>query len=251
MCETLEATCDAAFAKIGDTIGYERSGGERHVPLHIWRTQSFQTWYENLTIAGNRLENACVEWVFRVGPQKQFLLFWTLHVDIYITAEDRHKTNEVITGRPDTSMIMLYEEAENVLETRIVMIKEFRSPVSNETGYVYELVGGSSWKPGQDPVRVAMDECEEEAGVQLPEDRFEVHDVRQLSATSLVNRAHLFSAKLSTQEMDQVAQSAHIVRGVEEDTERTWAQVWTYGRLLQERHTDWSTLGMISTVLHS
>src|SRR5262249_52613390 len=31
----------------------ERSGGERHVPLHVWNTDSFQAWYQSLRAAGN------------------------------------------------------------------------------------------------------------------------------------------------------------------------------------------------------
>lgn len=251
MCETLHATCDAALTKIGDVGNTERTGGERHIPLHIWRTASFKNWYKNLKTAGNRLESAKVEWVFRVGPEMQTVFFWILHVNVYITAEDRYKTNEIILGRPNISTIMLYEKADNILETRIVLVKEFRSPISDSGGYVYELTGGSSWEENIDPIQTAVEECHEEAGILLPQERFVEHDRRQLCATSLAHRAHLFSAELSREEMDAVASSSHVVRGVEADTERTWAQVWTYQRILEEKHVDWSMLGMIASVLHN
>ena len=53
----------------------------------IWRTPSFGSWYGNLLAVGNRLDGAVVEWSFRVGPRKTHLLFWSLLVDIHVTAE--------------------------------------------------------------------------------------------------------------------------------------------------------------------
>jgi 8-oxo-dGTP pyrophosphatase MutT (NUDIX family) len=247
--DTLEATCMAAIKKIGNTENMNRRGGECSVPLHVWRTPSFQAWYKDLTNAGNRLDDAKIEWVFRVGPKQQFLFFWILHVNIYIAAEGRNKKNEVVIARPDISTILLYERKTPVRNSRIVIVKEFRSPVSNASGYVFELAGGSSWKADQDPFTVAVEECHEEVGLQLKSDRFTMRQTRQVAATVLAHKAHLFSAELSASEMDTVAKNAHIVRGVEEDTERTWAIVMTYGELLDSANIDWSMLGIIASVL--
>lgn len=247
--DTLQATCATAIEKLGDTSNTTRQGGERSVPLHIWRTPSFQGWYKNLVEASNRLDEAKVEWVFRVGPTQQFVFFWILHVDVYITAEGRHKKNEVVIARPDISTILLYERRTPVRDSRIVVVKEFRSPVSNGDGYIFELAGGSSWKAKQDPFEVAVEECHEEVGLRLTPDRFAMHQTRQVAATALAHRAHLFSAELSSDEMDEVARNAHVVRGVEEDTERTWAIVMTYGDLLDGTNVDWSMLGMAASVL--
>ncbi len=247
--DTLQATCVVAIEKLGNTSNITRQGGERSVPLHIWRTSSFQGWYKNLVEAGNRLDDAKVEWVLRVGPTQQFVFFWILHVDVYISAEDRHKTNEVVIARPDISTILLYERRTPVRDSRVVLVKEFRSPVSNEDGYVFELAGGSSWKANQNPLEVAVEECHEEVGLCLMPHRFAVHQTRQVAATALTHRAHLFSAELSTEEMDKVAENTHVVRGVKEDTERTWAVVMTYGDLLESTNVDWSMLGMVASVL--
>ncbi len=254
--DNLRDVCAAAHvhARLGEwtsPLGKRvRTDGERFVPLHIWRTPSFQTWYGNLLQAGNRLDKATVEWVFRVGANQQFILFWTLHVDIYITAENRHKTNEVVIARPDISTILLYERRMPVRDSRIVIVKEFRSPVSNKDGYVYELAGGSSWKANQDPIKIAVDECSEEVGLTLPSDRFVQHQARQLAATAVTYRAHLFSAALTTAEMDQVVSNSHVTHGVTEDSERTWSLVMTYSEILASETIDWSMLGMIASVLH-
>jgi Nucleoside 2-deoxyribosyltransferase like len=247
--DSLEATCVAALAKLGDTSNTLRTDGERSIPLHVWRTSSFQNWYRNLVEAGNRLESAKVEWVFRVGPTQQFVFFWILHADVYIAAEDRHKTNEVVIARPDISTILLYERRTPVRDSRIVVVKEYRTAVSNGAGYVFELAGGSSWKANQNPFEVAVEECHEEVGLHLMPDRFSRHQTRQVAATVLAHRAHLFSAELSKAEMDEVAKNTHVVRGVEEDTERTWAIVMTYGELLDTTNVDWSMLGMVASVL--
>ncbi len=174
---------------------------------------------------------------------------WILHVDVYIAAEDRNKKNEVVIARPDISTILLYERRTPIRDSRIVVVKEFRSTVSNPSGYVVELAGGSSWNAHQDPFMVAMEECHEEVGLHLEPERFVMHQVRQMAATTLAHRAHLFSAELTTKEMDEVAKNAHVVRGVKEDSERTWATIYTYNELLQATNVDWSTLGMVASVL--
>src|SRR5271163_1071536 len=54
--ETLTETLRSAMEKLGD--GAERSGGERYVPLFIWKLPSFQAWYKAQKDAGNILEDA-------------------------------------------------------------------------------------------------------------------------------------------------------------------------------------------------
>ncbi|MCA9354568.1 MAG: hypothetical protein KC877_03560 [Candidatus Kaiserbacteria bacterium] len=248
--DTLQATCAAAIKKLGDTSNTTRQTGERSVPLHIWRTPSFESWYMNLIDVGNRLDDAKVEWVFRTNNEIPVLFFWILTVDIYISTEDRHKTCEVVIARPDISTILLYERRTPIRDSRIVVVKEFRSPVSNGAGYVLELPGGSSWKAEQDPLEIAIEECHEEVGLHLPPDRFVTHQTRQIAATALAHRAHLFSAELSPAEMEEVAKNAHVVRGVAADTEYTRAIVMTYGELLDSTNVDWSMLGMVASVFY-
>lgn len=248
--DNLEDVCQTAIKRLGDTKDTLRTGGERAVPLHIWRTSSFQSWHSNLTRAGNRLEDARVEWVFRVGEKQETTFFWTLHVNIYITAENRHKTNEVVIGRPDISTTLLYERRTPLLDSRIVLVREFRSPASNTAGYVDELASGSSWDQSSDPLETAIEECAEEVGMEFERHRFAVHEQNQLAATALAHRSHLFSIELATKEMDRIAAEANTVRGVEADSERTWARVHTYREILDSDTVDWATLGMIAKVLH-
>jgi hypothetical protein len=84
----------AALKSLGD--GIPRSGAERRVPLMIYRTPSWSQWYSSLTASGNRLDGASVDWTFRVGPAKSFVLYWAIHADIHVTSEGRNKSNEVL-----------------------------------------------------------------------------------------------------------------------------------------------------------
>ncbi|EFL13718.1 nucleoside 2-deoxyribosyltransferase domain-containing protein [Streptomyces sp. C] len=57
---TLAGAATAALRAVGP--GGARSGGERSVPLTVWRTEPFQAWYTARREAGDRLLDARVEW---------------------------------------------------------------------------------------------------------------------------------------------------------------------------------------------
>ena len=127
-----------------------REHGETNVPLHIWRTVTFQNWYKDLKSAGNVLKKARVQWIWRSyeksksnandsAERKWFPFLWALHVHIHITSENRDKEHEVILSRNDISAVVLYKRGKTVEDTQVVLVKEFRSAVSNSDGYVWEL----------------------------------------------------------------------------------------------------------------
>ncbi|AZM87953.1 nucleoside 2-deoxyribosyltransferase domain-containing protein [Streptomyces sp. W1SF4] len=57
---TLAEAATAALRAVGP--GGARSGGERAVPLTVWRTEPFRAWYAARREAGDRLLDARVEW---------------------------------------------------------------------------------------------------------------------------------------------------------------------------------------------
>mmetsp|Transcript_18357 Transcript_18357/g.24225 ORF Transcript_18357/g.24225 Transcript_18357/m.24225 type:complete len:429 (-) Transcript_18357:120-1406(-) len=187
-----------------------RTIGERKVPLHVWKTGAFQNWYENIKRVGNRLDDATFEWTFRVGPQKAFVLFWVLHVNVYVAAEKRNKDNEVVISRPDISVILAYHRGarHRFLDTKVVLIREFRSPARTEDGYVWELPGGSSFKPNKNIHETARDELFEETGHKVEVDRVVYHKSRQLAATVTAHHAHLFSVELTSAEIQDLETKA-------------------------------------------
>ncbi|WP_157974977.1 nucleoside 2-deoxyribosyltransferase domain-containing protein [Glycomyces dulcitolivorans] len=242
--DRLDAACGAALDLIGD--GSRREGGERSVPLLVWRTDSFQTWYGAQRDAGNVLEGVHLEWTFRVGEHREAVMYWAAHVQVRVTAEDRSKTNEVVISRPDTAQVLLYRPGAALDETVIVLVREFRSPASTPDGFVHELPGGSS-REESDPAVQARDEVEEETGLILTAGRLRRIGTRQIAATMSGHRAHLFAAELTESELAWLrAQDAPHGAG---DSERTWTEIATYAEIRKQSLVDWSTLGMIAQAL--
>lgn len=248
--ETLADTLDDAMEMLGE--GAEREGGERYVPLFIWKLDSFQSWYKAQTNAGNRLEEAKLLYNFR-PRYKSFVFLWILSVKVYVAEEDRVKDNEFVLTRTDTSAVLLYhnppESTGSFQEYEVVLVKEFRSPAATEDAFVRELPGGSSYKVGEDPLEVASKEIQEETGLYIEPSRLIKHEKRQLSATFSAHKSHLFSLEISKEEMDWFKSQKGIAHGVEEDTEKTFVEVYTVGELIKNDLVDWTTLGQILNVI--
>lgn len=242
---TLAGTVHAVLDKIGD--GARRSAGEREVPLPVWRSDSFQRWYAAQTSAGNTLLGARQVWTFSTGPRKRFLLYWALHVRVYVRAEDRVKSNEVVISRPDTSMLALYKPGATLDDTTIVLVREFRSPASTPDGLVHELPGGSG-PAAANPIDQAVSETEEETGLAIDVQRLRVHGDRQLAATLSAHHARLFAAEITDHELARLRATRSTPHGAG-GTEQTWTEIATFGEIRRSRLVDWATLGMIAEVL--
>jgi len=67
---TLDETLDLALDLLGE--GGLRRGGERDVPLMIWRRPEFQRWYVAQCGAGHVLHGARLMWHFSAGPREPF-----------------------------------------------------------------------------------------------------------------------------------------------------------------------------------
>lgn len=228
--------------------GSPREGGETQVPLHIWTRKEFQSWLVAQKGAGNRLDGARVVWSFYPKPKtSRFLFCYAMHVNVFIASENRHKHNEVILSRPDVSAVLLHTKPAGD-NTRIVLVREFRSPVRNESGFLHELPGGSSVEELSNPLGVAADEVSEETGLHLDHKRFQRHETRQILSTLSIHKCALFSCELTDEEMDRLAldKEAH---GNLADTERTYIEVETLGAIKSGKLVDWTNLGMILSVL--
>ena len=244
--DTLEQTLTAAWKMVAK--GVSREAAEREVPLMVWKTPSWVAWYTNLKAAGNRLNGAKVNWTFRVGPGGIFVLFWAVHVDLWVESEKRSKSNEVVISRPDIACVLAYLPGPNMLDTEIVLIKEFRSPCRNEEMFVYELPGGSSFKPNADIFQTAADELFEEAGIRVGKERLEKQLNRQAAATVTTHHVHLFSCELTRHEMElakECARNNDIFGNFDEETERTYIETMTLREAIPSSRMDFTTLGMI------
>lgn len=248
--ETLEDTLDSALKMLGD--GSERSGGERYVPLFVWKLQSFESWYKAQKRAGNTLNDARVLYTFRPGFKK-FVFLWILKVNVHVTSEKRDKTNEFVLARTDISSVCLYHSKANdggsYMDMEFVLVKEFRSPAATKDGFIRELPGGSSVKPEEDPEVTAAEEVHEETGFYLDPARLTAHGALQLAGTLSAHKAHLYSAELNDEEIEWFKSQDGIVHGNIEDTEMTFIEVKPLHEILNDQLVDWTSLGMILTVL--
>ncbi|MFO0660337.1 MAG: nucleoside 2-deoxyribosyltransferase domain-containing protein [Polyangiaceae bacterium] len=248
---TLEATIDHALSMIGQRQpGDLREGAETQIPLVVWRKPELQRWIQTQRKAGNSLRKARLLWTHRVGPQRDIVFFWALHVVVYVAAEDRLKKNEILVGRADMSATVLYNKGATLHGTEVVLVREFRSPASTPDAFVHELPGGSSWKGG-DPREVAIEEVREETGTSIVDAPLRWREVasRPLAATFSVHHGHVFACELSTDEINVLRSKIGVVQGAPDDSERTWIEIRTVGDLLAKRDVDWSTLGMILSAL--
>jgi ADP-ribose pyrophosphatase YjhB (NUDIX family) len=261
---TLEDTCKTVLEQHpGADVNTRREGGERYVPLVVWDTPMFQDWYAAHKACGNRLDEAEVRWVFHM-PKLGKVFSWVLWVKVWIKAEDRHKENEWVFARSDISTIVMWHRAgdgvahepeewplDDLLDTEVVLVREFRSPVRNVACFVYEVPGGSSASKDQDCLQVASEEVHEETGLIIPKDRFVALGSRQVAATLSAHHAHLFAVELTAEEMAQAKAlaAAGVTHGIEEDSERTYVDVRTVRELVYTELIDWSMLGMVLKAL--
>lgn len=245
--ESLTETLEHAMEMVGD--GAERTGGEAYVPLFIWKTPAFQSWYKAQTDAGNKLESAELLYNFRPGF-KSFVFLWVLKVSIFITSENRSNTNSFVLARPDISSVLLWKKNETLEDSEVVLIREFRSPASTSDGFIRELAGGSSHKPDEDPLVVAAEEVHEETGFYLEPERLKFHQSRQLAGTLSSHKGYLYSVEITEEEMEWFKSQDGVVHGNEEDTERTYIEIATVTDVIASDKCDWSSLGMLLSVIY-
>lgn len=246
--ETLTETLDYAIEMLGE--GSERIEGERFIPLCIWKTDSFQSWYKAQTEAGNILEHAKLLYNFR--PKfKSFVFLWVLNVSIYVTAEKRSKTNEFVLARADISSVLLWRKNDPIEKSEIILIKEFRSPATTSDGFIRELPSGSSSSKDSDPMETAAEEVKEETDFYLDPKRLKFHSARQLAGTLSSHKANFYSAELTDEELTWFKSQKDIAHGNIEDTERTFIEVLSIKDLLKDNNIDWSNLGMILSICNN
>lgn len=248
---------DFALNEIDD--GAARTGGERDIPLNIWRTGHFQSWYQAQVGAGNRIDGARVLWTFRAGPDKSYLFAYAMRVNVYVASEGRNKTGEFIISRPDVSAIVAYytpkklETIADLLDAQIAIVREFRSSASLGDCMIREVPSGSSWKPGEDPSETAAHELSEETGLSVATDRLRLVGARQVAGTLSTHRAHVFACALTLAELEVLKTTATSgqVFGVSNSSERTYVEVRTVRELLDNPLTDWANAGMVVAALNS
>lgn len=251
--EGATADCLAALLRLAQKRlgnGALRKGAERSIPLHVWQSQAFQSWYAAQRELGNELRGAKLEWTFRVGPNRAIVLMWALHVNVYVANEDREKSNEVILSRTDLASAVLYYPGARLEETQIVLVREFRSPVRNSLGFDYGLPGGSSFRANLDIKAVITAEIRQETGLEITARRLREISSRQPVATLSTHHDILFAAEITANELGRF-RDAPTALGNASESERTYPLIMTYAEILQSPAIDWATIGKITQALRS
>ncbi len=223
--------------------GSIRIDGEVNVPLFIWNTEQFQSWYSSVKLNGNKLIDAKL--LHHAKFSNGYLFSFILWVNIWIEKEQRFKPNEFVFSRKDISVILPYYKENN--ETYFVAVKEFRSPVRNNSGLVYELPGGSSLKPGVDHIINAQHELSEEIGLHVDDvSRFQYVDTKQLCATLSSHVSSLFKIELTQNEFELIKKSINENKtfGLQDDTEIIYLEIIKLKEIMKYPF-DFSMIGMI------
>ncbi|WP_026424085.1 nucleoside 2-deoxyribosyltransferase domain-containing protein [Actinokineospora inagensis] len=235
LADTLSGTIGLALDALGE--GASRRGGERFVPLRVWRTPGFRRWLSSQ--GENRLDDARQVWVFPVtGP----IVFWALRVWMWVAAENRVKAGDIVLSRPDLAAVVAYLPGETPWDTEVVLVREFRP--SARTGFVLELPSGSH-PDVVEPISLAALEFGEETGLAIPPDRLVAHSSRQLAATMSTHQQAVFSVELTAAEMDSLRCAAPVVDG----SEITHPVVLRVRDLVSSDCADWTTVGAVAEVL--
>ena len=262
---SLTFTINEAIAK--EPVGFPRTGGERFVPLQIWKTEAFQKWYQTHKDAGNRLDDARQLWSFIPrGSDKVFS--FVLWVKIWIEQEQRYKENEWIFSRRDISTVVLYNyptesNGNKAYDPLIVLVKEFRSPVRNngyldedkygelpgDKCFVFENPSGSGIK-SENHFKQAAEEVKEETSLIIEPGRIKSYGSKQVCATLSTHHSHLFGCQLTDEEMNKAIKIAASGKsfGIESDSEKTYLFVCRLSQL-PALCVDWATIGMVYSVV--
>ncbi len=248
---TLEETIDKALAHIGN--GALRTGGEREIPLFLWRHRAFQQWYQALKNAGNRLDGAHIEYISRVRNKPEAIFAFVIRPNIFIASENRNKINDPVIFRLDISSVILYKKRRETINSEIILVREFRSAVSNSSGFVWELPGGSS--PFiTDPLKVAAEETREEVGLEIDTSRLHHVGSRQMTSTLATYKSHTYSAELKEEELSWLKSQKGIPHGADYPDnptgEKAYTEVLTLREIMERDLVDWANLGMIRSVIY-
>ena len=244
--ESIESLASEALERLGQ--GAMRRGGCASVPLDMWRSEQFGSWLAAQERAGNRLVS--FRQLFRHPLQGPVFAF-AAWVEVYVASENRVKANEFVFARSDVSAVLAHGPLRGS-DTEILLVKEFRSPVKNAQGYVYELPSGSV-EPGCSALENALRELKEEAGLDIARaSRARPLGSRQCAAVSGAHSCALFALELDEAELAgiRLAQRQGKSFGQEADGECCWPLLATAGEIYGGAlPVDFSVLGMVSCLL--
>jgi Xaa-Pro aminopeptidase len=139
--------------EVQDKVASMTAPGVVLVPLVVWNSKQFQDWYTYMFSGdsqGNELRGFDIKTILCFSNRRskitdeRALFGFAAHVNIWVAREQREKSNEWIFSRTATSYVIPYYVNKEKGYREYILVREFRSPANNESGYVYELPGGSA-----------------------------------------------------------------------------------------------------------
>lgn len=245
--EQLEDLIIACIKKLGE--GSFRQNGEVYVPLFVWNSEQFQSWYQQLKENGNQLIHSKL--LHHVKFSNGQLFSFIIWVNVWVESEQRFKDTEFIFSRKDISSIIPYYKENN--DIFVVLVKEFRSPVRNNLGVVYELPGGSTLSVGMSQKENAQQELEEETGIYIQDiNRLSFVTNKQICATLSSHHGYLYKVELTKEEFNLVKKNVEDKKqfGLVEDTELIYLDIVPVSQLMNYP-LDFAMIGMILGSLQS
>lgn len=209
--------------------------------MNVTESPHFLVWKDTLERAGNRLDGFEPLWVFEVGDS--FPLAFAAKVDVHVGAEDRNKSNEFILTRPDIChTVVIRRDDDDLLNSDVVLVREFRSTSRTLDGFIRECPGGSGFKP-MDPRENAAKELAEETGLMVKPDRLKPLGSKQVCGTFSTHKAHVYALAITDEEFEALDADTE-ARGVAHESERTYIETTKVGDILGSE-CDWANTGMI------
>ena len=246
---SLKTLLAATVAELGE--GALRQSAERFVSLDVWKTTAFQRWYAQRQAVGHRLDDADVLWLsHRDGD----IVPWcfVIRPKLWIEAERRHKSNELMFSRPDICRVVAYYRPHGVdgHDTQVLLVREVAVASRTADGYLHCLPGGSA-ASDEDGAQVAVDELRQEAGLDVDQDRLQHRGARQLDGSSATYQADIYSIALTSDEIQaaRAREASGETAGVAEESERTYVEVRTLREIIDGGLLDWANVGMIASVI--
>jgi 8-oxo-dGTP pyrophosphatase MutT (NUDIX family) len=231
----------------------DRQGALQRIPANISRHPSFCNWLNKLQAEGNKLVDARVLWNSDLYDKHSHPFGAILWVKIWVTCENRYKENEFVFFRPSLVSVVPYVlDEEDVWNTKIGMVREFRSPSMGSEGKVYELPSGSLKFENylnnffDIDKKTAVEELEEETGLKVNEDRLASIGVRQMQSTLAAHQCTVYALELTAEEFEVFENTKEpIVDG----DEITYPCNCLLRDLLTSEDVDWSMTGMVMTTI--
>lgn len=188
-----------SISELGE--GSYRENGEVYVPLLVWKSNHFQSWYRQLKENGNKLHHAKLLNHFKNNNKK--LISFSLFVSVWLEKEQNLINDCVVFSVPDSISIVPFFKKDNHIF--IVMVKKFNINTRNESGFVYELPNGNSYDNTSKPNENARNDLKQQTDIFIEDtNRFQFIINKQICVNLSSAHSFVFNIELTKEEFTSI-----------------------------------------------